>query len=183
MNAAEFWADAVKRLKRSNQYSEAAAICRHAMPAPAAYREVLVCLRKLVGADAHADLLLELYRYAIEADFLNRISCVEIPTPAGTTSLPAFNVAEIVWGWLREEPLRIDYQDIGYERVTTLNKSDRRRLAAAFGEPRTHRDPCEEFRSLWDKGVAELARREEAELREMRETLKALRGSAAGSPD
>jgi len=171
----EFWADAVARLKREKRYMEAAVLCRQAMPVPAAYEHLLICLRKLYKKGGDNRLLLgELYAYAVEADVLFRIPYVEFQTAAGTRGLPGFNVASIVWQWLKEQAVVFPYKEFGYEKVTTLNKTDRTRLALELGAPMAQEDPFDVLRPLWDRGVEELARREAEMDRAFRASLKEL---------
>lgn len=69
----EFWADKLAQLKREGAHLEAAAICRQARPVPAAYRDLLICLRRLFKDSNQKDALLrEIYENAVEAAVLHR---------------------------------------------------------------------------------------------------------------
>jgi len=173
----EFWADAVVRLKREQRYNEAAIVCRQAMPVPAAYQHLLICLRKLYrkGKD-NRRLLLELYAYAVEYDVLHRVPYVEYDTSRGRRGCPGFNVASIVWAWLRERPIALSYRDVGYTNVQTLLKTDRMRLVDELGEPASHRDPFGLIKPLWERGVQEMAARERERDRESEEEWRRLLG-------
>jgi hypothetical protein len=158
----EFWADAVARLKREGNHMEAAVICRSQLPLPAAYQQLLICLRALHRRTFdHRALLHQLYLHAIEYDVLNRVPYVEFSTPLGQRGLPGFNVATIVFDWLRTTPIAFSYARVGHLYVRPLLKTDRRRLVAEFGEPDEHKDPFELARPLWERGVQELVRRTE----------------------
>jgi hypothetical protein len=173
----EFWSDLVARLKREKKYMEAAVICRQEMPLPAAYRDFLICLRKLLEyrqGEARRAVLRELYAYAVEAYVLHRVPSVELETQIGKHGYPGFNVALIVWKRLMQKPLALNYNEVGYDYVTTLNRTDRTCIANAFGKPATHRDPFLIAKPLWDEGVSEFARRKEQTDREMRVEMQKL---------
>jgi hypothetical protein len=173
----EFWFDVVTRLKREKRYMEAAVICRKEIPLPAAYRHLIICLRKLSayrqGEDCRT-LLTELYAYAVEFDVLYRVPYVEYQTPVGKRGCSGFNVASIVWTWLTQKPLMLSYDEMGYKQICTLNQTDRKRLVNEFGEPNSHRDPFVLLKPLWDKGIDEMARRQEQRDREFQAELRSL---------
>ena len=155
-----FWSDVVGRLKREKRYLEAAIMCREALPVPAAYSQLLICLRHLYvkGAD-NRSLLQETHRLATESDLLYRVRSVELDTAQGKTMVPVFNVASIVYQWMRLGEYPIDYEKIGFKFVRSLNATDRSRLAAELGDPGVHLDPFEVGRPLWEKGILECASR------------------------
>lgn len=76
---------------------------------------------------------------------------------------PGFNCAQILWELgMHRQLLILDYQEIGYEKVPLLNATDRKRIVALWGEPRTHRDPLDFYRLLWDAGRELFTRQIEA---------------------
>ncbi|MEC9377981.1 MAG: hypothetical protein VX528_03370 [Candidatus Latescibacterota bacterium] len=152
----EFWADKVAQLKREGSYLEAAAICREARPVPAAYRDLLICLRRLFKDSDQKDALLrEIYASAVEAAVLHHEPYIEYTDNGRQTGCPGFNAAALLFKEFQQQPPEIRYDDIGVEHVDWLNKTDKSRLNKAWGEPKAHRDPFEVFREDWDRAVAE----------------------------
>lgn len=151
----DFWADNVAQLKREGSHLEAAAICRQARPVPAAYRDLLVCLRRLFKDSDHKDALLrEIYANAVEATVLHRVPYIEYIVNGHKTGCPGFNAAAILYKIFQVQPPEIRYDDIGIEHVDWLNKTDKSRLIKAWGVPKAHRDPFELFKPEWERAVS-----------------------------
>lgn len=168
----EFWADKVAQLKREGAHLEAAAICRQARPVPAAYRDLLICLRRLFKDSDQKDALLrEIYASAVEAAVLHRVPYIEYTVNGHKTGCPGFNAAAILFKRFREQPPEIRYDDIGVEHVDWLNKTDKSRLIKAWGEPKAHCDPFEKFKSDWGRSVSEWAAGEAGRRSEFQATI------------
>lgn len=150
---AEFWADKVKRLKKEGMNEEVLRICRKKIPFPAAFREIGIALRKLIREKRkqkqdYDDLLTELYHNAVFDGFF------------GVTAAQVFNDRKASSIAKRYMP-KIDcsYDQIGYEKVGTLNVTDIKWIVEKWGEPSRHADPTKHNSSLY----AELERELEAE--------------------
>lgn len=177
--AGEFWADSVTRLKRDRKYSEAIAVCRGAPPYPARYSELLICLRHLIREKRKANsdysgLLTELYACAVEADAICTPPTVTTTRPIGKNTEPAtypgFNAASIYNALVSRHGLRLEYQSVGYAKVSSLNQTDRKWLVEAWGEPQQHVDPCDSNAALWEAARELFTREMEAqELQSRRE--------------
>lgn len=168
----EFWADKVAQLKRDGAHLEAAAICREAKPVPAAYRHLLICLRRLFKDSDQKDALLrEIYATAVEAAVLHRMPYIECTVNGHKTGYPGFSAAAILFKRFQEQPPEIRYDDIGVDHVDWLNKTDKSRLIKAWGEPKAHRDPFEEFKSDWERSVSEWATGEAGRQREFQASI------------
>jgi hypothetical protein len=131
----EFWADEIKRYKDDPR--KRLALAWENLPYPAAFRHAAVAIRSLLkgsladGQDI-GPLLDRLYGLAALENFL-------FDEPALPNGLgPAFNVAE---GIPKETlaGLEFPYDEIGYEKLPLLSKSDVKLLVSRWGEPRRHR--------------------------------------------
>lgn len=180
----DFWADKVAQLKRDGSHLEAAAICRQARPVPAAYRDLLICLRRLFKDSGQKDALLrEIYANAVEADVLHRQPYIEYTVNGHKTGCPGFNAAAILFKMFQQKPPEIRYDDIGVANVGWLNKTDKSRLLKAWGEPAAHSDPFELFKDDWDRAVAEWVGGEAYRKKEQERSLaQLLEGSAPKKP-
>ncbi len=185
----EFWSDAVKRLKREKRYADAAEICRQQIPLPAAFRDLMVSLRALIRQKRKAkatceDLLRELFEVAVYGDVLTRFPYVELARPIlGEKSVrgyPGYGIAEIAHRNGARSRMRFDYEQIGYRNVTWLGASDRKWLLEAWGEPKRHSDPFEQFQPDWLRALDEFARAlESQEKRSQQEWQDLIRAAPA----
>ena len=168
----EFWADVVARLKRERRHAEAAAVCRVQRPLPAAYRDLMICLRAMLKSGGDRSVLLpELYAAAIEATVLHRVPYIEFEVCGRMTGRPGFNAASIMWERLSADPIPIEYPRVGCNHVEWLNQTDRIRLAEHWGEPAMHADPFELFTDSWRAAVHEVQAQEQRQSDEFRESL------------
>jgi hypothetical protein len=160
-----FWADHIRTLKHDPH--SRLAIAREYLPLPAAFREAAIALRALIRARRKSGenaegLLADLYRLAAQNSLL-------LDTPYIEGIGPGFNVAESI---RRETWERLDmpYRSIGYGKLVLLNKSDRKWLIDAWGEPERHLSAQEFHRAHWESAVAAYreaaARRDEQSGRE-----------------
>ncbi|QYK49082.1 MAG: hypothetical protein KF838_04345 [Phycisphaeraceae bacterium] len=174
----EFWADAVARLKRERRHIEAAAICRNQRPLPAAYRDLLICIRAMIRVSDDQDALFrELYTAAVEATVLHRVPYIEYEVNGHKTGCPGFNAASILFERMAARPVAIDYRQIGYRHVEWLNKTDCIRISQHWGEPATHADPFDLFAEPWQAAIGEWVAAQRRQSDEFRESMsKILRG-------
>lgn len=145
-----FWADFIKT--RRNRPNDRLAIARQHFPLPAAFREAAIALRALIRARRKAgepfeDILEEFYRTAAQSDLL-------LHTPyLGSLIGPGFNVAQSIprgmW-----EALEMPYPAIGHEELPILNKTDRKWIVEAWGEPRSHLSAQDYHATFWNAAVS-----------------------------
>lgn len=177
----EFWSDIVKRLKQEKRYSEAAVICRNARPVPAAFRNLLICLRKMyTTSDDKAQVLKELYSTAFMATILNRVQYIEYEINGNKSGCPGFNAVSIMWKHWEKQQIDIQYSKVGYEHINWLNKTDCKRLSSAWGEPEKHTDPFDLYQKEWNWAVSEVAKAETARRKEFKKDLDEIRGRSRG---
>jgi hypothetical protein len=168
----EYWADSVTRLKREKKYAEAVAVCRRVPPYPARYSELLVCLRHVIrenrkaGTD-YSGLLTELYACAVESAAICTPPTVTTTRPIGNKSepdtYPGFNAARIYIALVSRHGVPLEYQSVGYAKVSSLNQTDRKWLVEAWGEPQQHVDPCNSNAALWEAARELFTREMEAQ--------------------
>jgi len=177
----EFWSDVVKRLKQEKRYSEAAVICRDARPVPAAFRNLLICLRKIHSTSDDKDQVLkELYSTAFTATIFNRVPYIEYMVNGNQRGCPGFNAASILWKRWETKQIEIQYSEVGFEHINWLNKTDCKRLSSAWGEPENHIDPFDLYQKDWDKAVSEVAKAETARRKEFKNDLDEILGRSRG---
>ena len=147
-----FWADYIKTLKDDPE--RRLAVARAYLPLPAAFRHAAVALRALIrrrrkDRQQHEDLFAEFYRVAAEYDLRYR-------TPYIEEIGPGFNVSR----YIPQEVIdatRFPYDQIGYEKLELLTKTDRKWLVEAWGEP-SRQSSAQEFHSaLWEDAIRKAA--------------------------
>jgi hypothetical protein len=103
---------------------------------PAAYKDILICLRMIIrikkkeGKDFHSDLK-SLYNYACQYNFFNSKPYLE------NAEQPAFNLATVMDN-TEFSFLPMPYSEIGYLKITELNKTDVKWMIAEFGDTNKH---------------------------------------------
>lgn len=165
-----FWAEHLKTVK--GRPAERLSLALDFLPLPGAFREAAIALRAMIRAQRKKGepagvLLEELYRLAALADLL-----LETPQVEGVGS--SFNIAEAVG---RSFWIGVDtpYEEVGYEELSLLNKTDIRWILEAWGEPSRHQKAHEFHGAFWDKAVTAARRNRQREdertARQMRELL------------
>ena len=143
-----FWADHIKTLKDNPEAR--LTVAQDYQPLPAAFREAAIALRALIrerrkSKREYKDFLLGLYRTAATENFL-------LGTPYLEGIGPGFNIAadipRDVW-----QQLELPYEEIGYEKLELLNKTDVKWLVEAWGEPSTHQIAQQFHKALWKDAV------------------------------
>lgn len=140
-----FWADRIKTQKGSPHARLTTAL--ENLPLPAAFREACIAARMLVrelGTDTNEgrEMLNMLYWLAAVESFMLDYATV--------LKQPGFNVMESIPGSVIKE-LPFTFQQLGYNRLRLLNKTDKKWLVEAFGEPSTHRTLNDLHRAVWDR--------------------------------
>ncbi len=156
-----FWHDHIKTLRDDPEAR--LQVARDHFPLPAAFREAAVALRALIRnrkkvASDYTDLLEDLYRLAVQESFFFAVDY--IPDIG-----PSFNVAAEVPReiWIG---LECPYQEIGYEQLKLLNKTDKRWIAEAWGEPGDHTTAQAFHGGLWNAAVERLRQKNKNRLSE-----------------
>lgn len=166
-----FWADRIKTQRGDPRARLATAL--ENLPLPAAFREGCVAARMLIRkfgiqtAEGQEMLKLLYWLAAVESFMLDY---------APVLQQPGFNVMESIPGSVMRE-LPFTFDQLGYDRLPLLNKTDKKWLVDAHGPPSAHRTLNDLHRSLWDRFEGVLAakrKREDVELfGEIRAIIKA----------
>jgi len=142
--AGEFWADNINKYKDDPEKRYALAMDQ--LPLPAGFREAAIALRALIRnkrkakEDCETELK-QLYHLAAIRSFMLDYSTV--------LQQPGYNImASIPGGIINELPY--SYETLGYEQLDLLNKTDRKWLIDAWGEPKGHTTLNTMHRALWD---------------------------------
>ena len=124
-----FWADEIKKLRGDSKKRYEFAIAN--LPLPAAFSEAAISIRSLIRGrrkkkQDYQDYLSVLYWLAaVESfgiDYSKRLE------------QPGYNVMERVPGAV-VKGLKYEYSSLGYDKLRLLNKTDRKWLKDAWGEP------------------------------------------------
>jgi hypothetical protein len=160
MKLSEFWADKVKKLKKEGSNKKVITICEKNLPLPAAFREIMIALRKIIAINQKENketgkLLNRLYDTAVYHRFLYASPAVILSNKVCENEIhrlyPTFNVAEIAHKKGAMQIIKSIYSDIGYKYLELLNKSDIKWLVNAWGEPINHADPRQIYLTEWNK--------------------------------
>lgn len=139
----QFWADAIREVR--DKPSARLAIALNNLPLPAAFREVSLALRAIIRQlrkDGHP--------FDNELRQLHYWAAISSWGEAYSTALqgPGYSVlANTPYAKLAE--LDLSYEIIGSEKLEGLNKSDRRMMREAWGEPKVHTTAHALYETLW----------------------------------
>lgn len=154
-----FWADEIQ--KEKNNPAERLAMALRNLPLPAAFREAAKALRQVIRAARSAresvnEPLTMFYNLAAAESFVSASAYIE------ELLEPAFNAIEMLSenDW---RSLRFEYAHLGYERLPLLNKTDRRWMREAWGEPETHTTLRALSSEIWNAAVRKLIAKRVAE--------------------
>lgn len=145
LSCGRFWADRIKDLR--NQPIERLRLALENFPLPGAFREAAVAVRALIkdkkktGASFSEELACLYWLAAIES-----FSMVY----SERLTEPGFNVLQSIPGQV-VIGLPFSYRTLGYERLTLLNKTDRKWIEAAWGTPITHSTLLDMHRQVWNE--------------------------------
>jgi hypothetical protein len=144
-NGGEFWFDALRNVR--SDPNERLRIAQEHLPLPGAFQEAAVALRSIIREKraSKADYLPELgqlYHLAAVWSFY-------IPY-APRLKRPGYNVmARVPFSEFRS--MKLTWDAIGYSKLELLTKTDRRLMAAAWGEPKMHVTAHELYQAVWDR--------------------------------
>lgn len=142
-----------------------------AMPYPGAFREAALALRAMIrvhrkAKDDYEQLVADLYRVAAQENFLMATPYYE---DIGSGFSVAENTPKEVW-----TSLDMPYQEIGYEELSLLNKTDRKWLVELWGEPVHHQSAQRYHSSVWQRCLDDYRSKVEAGREELDEEMRRL---------
>lgn len=121
------WQEEVKTLRDSGQFQAALSLCRRQYPKALAFRQTMITLRSQIReGDEDPNSLKAIYLAAIQAELAKTNQPAQQET--GGDGLPH---------QLTQAPERY-WQEIGYEHLPLLTKTDRKLLVSHWGEPHHH---------------------------------------------
>lgn len=145
LNQGEFWADRIKEYK--DKPKKRLSLALNNLPLPAAFRESAIALRAIIRVKRKAnegfedELKLLYWLAAIRSFMLDYAPRLEEP---------GYNVVESIPGQkLRSLPY--DYSQLGYKKLTLLNKTDVKWLTEAWGNPTFHKTLNDVHKALWNE--------------------------------
>lgn len=152
VDAAEFWADRIKKFKHDADGRLSLALAQ--LPLPSAFRECAVALRSIIrekkkNKQNYEEQLAFLYWLAAIDSFL-------IPY-ADKLGEPGFNVIESIPGNVILN-LDFNYESLGCDNLKLLNATDKKMIIDLWGEPRGHSTLNQLKRSLWNEYEEKLIR-------------------------
>ena len=155
-----FWADEIKKYKHDP--ARRLDLANKHLPLPAAFREAVKALRQMVREERKVgrnvrDHIKRIYELAAVESFGLDYSDV--------LQQPGYNVMEYasrhgLW------ELKVAYDELGYEQLRLLTKTDRKWISELWGEPKAHRTLNEIHRREWTRYEMEVKQDQERELRE-----------------
>lgn len=151
LNDGSFWADRIKVLRE--EPLKRLRLALENLPLPAAFREAAVALRAIIREKQKAET-----EFTAEIGFLYWLAAIEsfgLPY-SELLDQPGFNVLESVPGEVIKS-LAFSYQDLGYFKLSLLNKSDIKWCVACLGEPNQHTTLNVLHSAVWRKYERELA--------------------------
>jgi len=153
----KFWADQIKEYK--DEPEKRLSLALNNLPLPAAFREAAIAIRKIIRAKRKANEKFEeeltlLYWLAAIRSFMLEF--------APRLEEPGFNVIESIPAQ-RLISLQYNYSQLGYEKLTLLNKTDVKWLTEAWGEPSSHKTLNDIHRELWDEFETKLINKRKKE--------------------
>lgn len=140
----EFWVHEIHRHK--NEPYQRLKIALFNLPLPAAFKESAIALRLLIKEKRAKK-----ESFDAELCFLYWLAAVDsfVLPCCKTISMPGFNVIQIIPA-LKLKKLDFTYQELGYENLTLLNKTDCKWLQEIWGPPITHITLNDLHSDLWD---------------------------------
>lgn len=140
----QFWADEIKQFK--DNPLQRLNIALKNLPLPAAFREGAIALRAIIrdkrkNKESYDKELSQLYHLAVVRSFmLMYAEKAECPGPNIMESIPG----GLIWS------LTYSYNEIGYNELELLNKTDIKWLTEYWGEPEVHTTLNKKYKQIWD---------------------------------
>ena len=146
-SASDQWLASSKAQQAAGDFEQALATCHAALPQMGAFKQSALVLRAQIRAMNKAkqdssQALQHLYDLAAMADFFHAKTAHSKPlTPNQCKKINYNDYSE----------LRAGYQDLGYEHLTLLTKTDSKWLTQAWGEPMAHSHMHTIHPKAWDR--------------------------------
>ena len=141
----EFWADAIKTAR--DDPHRRIAMAKRQLPLPAAFQEIAVALRAIIKQRKREDLPTE---YELrELHYWAALKSWSVPY-SELLKEPGFNVLEST-PYSKLAALDLGYQTLGCDELIGLNKTDRKWMREAWGEPKVHTTAHVLYRELWQE--------------------------------
>lgn len=158
INSGEFWADRIKQYRE--EPIERLRIAIDNLPLPSAFREAAIAARVLIRQKRK-----EKTSYQEELALLYWLAAVDSFSILYSKVLnqPGYNVIESIPGTIVKN-LPFSYQDLGYERLELLNKTDVKWLRETWGDPKSHTTLHLLHNDVWRQYEAELKLKQEQQL-------------------
>ncbi len=168
INNGEFWADKIKRLADDPIARLKLAIDN--LPLPAAFREALIAIRALIrikckSSESYEDELTLLY-------FLAAIHSFSVPY-SEILKEPGFNVIQSMPGGIFKN-LPFTYKQLGYDKLSLLNKTDKKFLIELWGEPDNHSTLNAIYNHIWREYESKLVQVRASQQNELINSFKAI---------
>lgn len=139
------WSNYIKKHREDpNQRYQ---VAQEFLPWPIGFKESVLALRAMIRDKRKADIeydseLLSLYHLAAWESFC--------PKQCNSLEEPAFKVFEKIPGGL-VTALPVDYQQLGYEQLKLLTKTDAKMLVSLYGEPKQHSTLNQLYAETWQQ--------------------------------
>jgi len=140
-----FWADEIKDYKNDPDMRLRTAI--ENLPLPGAFREAAIALRAIIrdkrkNSVEYVNQLNQLY-------WLAAVNSFSVPY-SEILREPGFNIMEIV-PKSEIKNLSFSYEDVGYKKLTLLNKTDIKWMTELWGTPSNHSTLHVLYNDIWEK--------------------------------
>lgn len=147
------WSNYIKKHREDpNQRYQ---VAQQFLPWPIGFKESVLALRAIIRDKNKSNLdykpdLLSLYHLAAWESFC--------PKQCESIEEPAFKVFEQIPGGLVAD-LPVDYQQLGYEQLKLLTKTDAKMLVNLYGEPKQHSTLNQLYAELWQQAEQDYLQR------------------------
>lgn len=139
------WSNYIK--KHREDPSQRYQVAQKFLPWPLGFKESVLALRAIIRDKKKADVdyesdLLSLYHLAAWESFC--------PKQCESIDEPAFKVFDQIPGGVVAD-LEIDYQQLGYEQLKLVTKTDAKMLVSLYGEPNQHSTLNQLYAEVWQQ--------------------------------
>ncbi|MCK4347711.1 MAG: hypothetical protein KAW47_03760 [Thermoplasmatales archaeon] len=176
LEAGEFWADRIKKLR--GEPVKRLKLALENLPLPASFREAAIATRALIREKRKAK-----NNYDEELALLYWLAAINSFSIPYSTVLqePGYNVIESLPGE-KLKSLPFSYHELGYEKLELLKKTDIKWLIELWGEPTAHITLHEMHIDVWRQYETKLKNKRNRREEEFISELKSLGTTAQISP-
>ena len=172
LQAGEFWADRIKGLR--GEPLKRLKLALDNLPLPASFREAAIATRALIREKRKTK-----DNYEEELVFLFWLAAINsfcIPY-SSLLQEPGYNVIESIPG-KKLKNLPFTYDELGYEKLELLNKTDKKWFVEQWGEPREHTTLHEMHINVWRQYETKLKNKRNKHMEEFIDDLKGFSAKA-----